>query len=162
MRKQEADPFDHEGFIASVLEKHSIEMAIPDIDHQEYLLRIVECFRSGRSGYSLLAMSMSAYLFEHCYERIDYEPLVSLSKEIEKVLLSGKMDYDIVVTARELRSVLFWGYLRLGHKDKDLLEGASHLLSAMTGCDYETALKADAVLSHGSWQLDTHSQGFTF
>ena len=149
MRKREDDPFDHEGFIASVLDKYSIDMAIPAIDSQEYLLRIVECFGSGRAGYSLLAVSMSAHLFEQCFENINYEPLLALSKEIESLLLSGNADYDLVTTAQELRSVLFWGYLRLRHRDKRMLEGASRLLSAMTGCEYETALKADAVLSHG-------------
>ena len=145
------DRFDHTGFIASLLERYSILMAIPAISDQQYVHRIVECLNSREAGYSLLAMSMAAQLVEHCHDTADYEPLLALSDQIQSSLLAGSDDYDLVLTARELRSALFWGYLRLGHTDVRMLKSASRLFSAMTGCNVESALASDAVLSHGNF-----------
>jgi hypothetical protein len=151
--------FNHVEFLGAILERYSLQIVVPPVSDPEYVRLIVESFKEEDAAHSLLAMSMTAQLIDHCRSSTDYTPLLSLSDDIEQAVRSGSEDPNVEVTTQELRSALFWGYLRTGQADVRLLRCACRLFSALSGCNYESALKADAALSQGYRQLISDPNG---
>jgi len=139
----------HRKFIREILNKYKIEVSIPRTSSARYVQAISECLGETDVGHKLLGMSMTAALIDNCRLRKNYHQLIELSTVIERLLSFSVSDYDLQVTALELRAALFWGYLRSGHSDIRLLEASSRILIASIGGDYAVALRAEAVLSQG-------------
>jgi hypothetical protein len=143
------DKIERQRFIKCVIKKHGISIRVPRVTSQAYVQTIAKCFEMNEAGHSLLAMSLAAALIDRCRDLNGYDPLLKLAAVVEAALLTESRDYNLETTARELRSALFWGYLRIAQADVRTLEAGSRLLSTLCNCSYEMALKADAVLSHG-------------
>jgi hypothetical protein len=144
---------EHQDFIHSVLQKNDISVEVPDLSTSEYLERIAECFETQNSGYTLLAMSMASYLIDDCHEKAMYERLVKLSDLMCPLLQGDGRGVDLEITAQELRSALFWGYIRTKHSDVRLLDEEARLLSEICRCPFRSIRRADSVLTHGTWVL---------
>jgi hypothetical protein len=151
------EEFDHARFMEDVIKKYNLAVVLPPPSDPRYVKTIGEAFNANSHGHSLLATSMAAQLVDHCRNSSDYEPLLGLSVELLSLLEAGVREGVVLVTVQEVRSALFWAYVRAGHADLRLLDAESRLLSTMCGGDYELTRRAEASLSQG-WRHETGGQ----
>src|ERR1700722_15442150 len=59
---------EHVEFLNSVIHKHGLNVKVPLVSDPSFPTPIIAYFKSDADGYSLLALSMVAYLIDHCRE----------------------------------------------------------------------------------------------
>ena len=148
-------PFDQREFIQSILKKHGFELEIPPIgEDRRFLDLVIESFEAGTDGRSLLAMSLSALLIQHCEEIEDHEPMLALADGLLSIYGRQPENDDLEITCQELRSALFWRFVRTNHSDIRLLESESRLMAALCQGSPQAIRRADAALTQG-WRGGT-------
>ena len=144
------EQFDELNFIASVIRKNRLRIVIPSIeDEQSYVRCIIENFKSRKPARTLVAMSLTALLMQKCIMKESYEQLLMLAEKFEPIIRSHGEIVDVEIAGQELRSALFWSYLRAGVSDPRLLIAESRIMAALCGCSPEMVRRADAALTQG-------------
>jgi hypothetical protein len=143
-------PFDQREFIQLILEKHGFELEIPPFEEgRRFLDLVIQSFEAGTDGRSLLASSLCALLFQHCEEIGDHEPMLALADGLLSIYSRHQENDDLEITCQELRSALFWRFVRTNHSDIRLLESESRLMAALCHGSPQAIRRADAALTHG-------------
>jgi len=144
-------PFDERELIHSILDKYGLELEIPPIGEvRRFIALILENFEEGTEGRSLLASSLCALLFQHCEEMDDHDPMLELADGMLPIFsLRAENDDALEITCQELRSALFWRFVRTNHSDIRLLESESRLMAALCQGSPQAIRRADAALTHG-------------
>jgi hypothetical protein len=143
-------PFDQREFIESIIDKYGLELKIPPIGEvRRFIALILENFEEGTDGRSLLAMSLSALLIQQCEEIGDHEPMLALADGLLSIYNRQPENDDLEITCQELRSALFWRFVRTNHSDIRLLESESRLMAALCQGSPQAIRRADAALTHG-------------
>lgn len=133
--------------IEQICQKHSISLELRDVSDPGFANQIGECIATGDWRYELVASAMSEHLFGQCRDSQNFEPLLEISEVIENH--PQPLEGILLVLAQELRSALFWAYVRMPDPDIRFLRAESKILSLILGCRYEEALSAEACLKQG-------------
>ena len=142
---------EHVEFLNSVIHKHGLNVKVPLVSDPSFPTPIIAYFKSDADGYSLLALSMVAYLIDHCRETTDFELLLPFAQEIASLVRERPSRSVLEVAAQELRTALFCEFIR--GRDRRMIEAESALLSSLTGGSRGAIRRADASLSQGVGQM---------